>query len=157
MAKVRREINTHKKVVGKNSYEMAVEAGTFTGTKEEYIAKEQKIYDDMVEYTKTVKEKLDHVNNAQDLRLNDLGLIELKDMDNIHALFKDNPNVNVFEGVMNYSCRVNNAHLTMIIGLESETQGVQMSIDMLDGLCTRKKIDGKWERWMKLSYVSEEV
>lgn len=46
-------------VSGKSSYELAVAAGTFTGTLAEYLAKEQKAYDDMVTYGTNLKQEID--------------------------------------------------------------------------------------------------
>ena len=53
-----REIRVGK-IAGKNSYELAVESGVFSGTLAEYLAKEQKAYDDMVTYGSALKAEIE--------------------------------------------------------------------------------------------------
>ena len=45
-------------ISGLSSYELAIKFGLFTGTEAEYAQKEQKVYNDMVEYTKSAQNQI---------------------------------------------------------------------------------------------------
>ena len=49
------------KVAGMSSYELAVQAGTFSGTLSEYLNKEQKYYDDMVTYGEQLRSEINSI------------------------------------------------------------------------------------------------
>ena len=58
------------RVVGLNSYELAVKLGKFKGTLEEYLDKEQQTFDNMVNYGEELKEL---VGDAADIYVADPG------------------------------------------------------------------------------------
>ena len=63
MSEVFREINIGR-VTGLSSYELAVKNGTFEGTEQEYVDKEQKVYNDIVNLKKDFDESLSSIQGA---------------------------------------------------------------------------------------------
>lgn len=49
------------RVSGYNAYELAVKTGVFSGTYEEYLNKEQQVYNDMVKYANNAKAQIDAI------------------------------------------------------------------------------------------------
>ena len=89
-----REINLGR-IVGDSSYELAVKHGKFEGSEEEYVEKEQKVYDDMVKFCDDMKLELSGLvplPQRVSSRMNDFGEVDLMDIDRLMELFSEDDN-----------------------------------------------------------------
>ena len=57
-------------ISGMSSYELAIKYGSFTGTEAEYAQKEQKVFDDMVEYANNIKQEIQETLIGYDIHHN---------------------------------------------------------------------------------------
>ena len=144
-----REINLGKMFNGKSSYELAVEHGKFIGTEEQYVEKEQKAYDDIVEYGEELKEELSGIKMVPDKiikRMNNLGTMGTEIMLNtVYDNNKTSDKIDNYEdGSITYVCNYKTA---MYIGYETDIDGVQLKLDFLTGLSIRHKYETNWSDW----------
>lgn len=150
MSEVFREINIGR-VTGLSSYELAVKNGAFEGTEQEYVDKEQKVYNDIVNLKKDFDESLSSIQGAINnvgLRMNYLGYITEQSI--IDAIFDtylaDETVVKDKSGGFSYTF---NSEDGMYIGFEkSKVYGVQARLSWLHGLDIRTKNNlDAWSDW----------
>ena len=151
-----REINLGR-IVGDSSYELAVKHGKFEGSEEEYVEKEQKVYDDMVKFCNDMKLELSGlVPLPQKIssRMNDFGEVESNQIDDLIELFGGDDTYHcTSDGKLSYTCSCNTE---LYIGMENTQLGVQMKFGFTTGLMTRRKNDGNWGPWLPLVNISNE-
>ena len=145
------------RIVGDNSYELAVKHGKFEGTEEEYVEKEQKTYDDMVAYCEALKSELSGViplPQKMSLRMNDIGELEEDQIDTVMESFGTNDGYHLTsDGKFVYTC---SCGTNLYIGMENTDNGVQLRLGFVTGLSTRRKKDGVWGPWVSGANISNE-
>lgn len=150
-----REVNFGR-IVGDNSYELAVKHGKFEGTEEEYVEKEQKTFDDMVAYCESVKEELSGITPLPQKvlsRMNDLGEISSEQVDTIMESYGSSDAYHLTEdGKLVYTC---SSGTELYIGMENEESGAQVRLGFTSGLMTRFKKDGVWGSWVVNTNISD--
>ena len=147
---VYREINIGR-VTGLSTYELAVKNGMFSGTEEEYVKKEQKVYDDVLELKNSIDTSLSDIRSTMKnigYRMNFLGYIdESKIIDTIFSTYRSADYVlKDRNGGFAYTFTTSDG---MIMGTESDaTHGVQMKLSWKQGLDIRTKDDSAtWSDW----------
>lgn len=148
-----REINLGN-LNGLSSYELAVKNGTFSGTEQDYVKKEQKTYDDMVAYIENFKKQLGLINTEAMKRLYDVGDVADMIVDNIYGAMVNSGVITSGES-FSYTCRNDNA---IIFGMEQSTMfGVQLKIGWNCGVLFRSKNDSPtWSSWRQCIGVETE-
>lgn len=145
-----REVNLGR-IVGDNSYELAVKHGKFEGSEEEYVEKEQKVYDDMVKFCNDMKLELsDKIPLPQRVssRMNDFGNVDPQYIDKLMEIFSEDETYHMTEdGKLSYTCICDTE---LYIGMENSNLGVQLKIGLTTGVMTRRKNNGKWDSWVSL-------
>ena len=145
-----REINLGR-IVGDSSYELAVKHGKFEGSEEEYVEKEQKVYDDMVKFCDDMKLELSGLvplPQRVSSRMNDFGEVDLMDIDRLMELFSEDDNYHkTDDGKLSYTC---SSGYDLYIGMEDSDKGVQLRLGFITGLMTRRKNNGEWGNWLSL-------
>ena len=144
-----REINLGKVFDGMSSYQLAVKHGKFTGTEEQYVAKEQESYDKMVEYGNNLKEEMDGIASLPDKvtkRMNNIGTI--KDTMLLDSIYQNNTTSTKVgyndDGSLSYTCNDNTG---MYMGFETEQDGIQLKLDLFTGLSIRHRRQNTWSDW----------
>lgn len=144
-----REVNLGNIFNGKSSYELAVEHEKFIGTEEQYVDKEQKAYDDIVEYGEKLKAELADISMIPAKivnRMNNLGTLANELL--LDTVYDNNKSSHVIDynedGSITYVCNYKTA---MYIGYETDIDGVQLKLDFLTGLSIRRKCETNWTDW----------
>lgn len=144
-----REVNLGNIFNGKSSYELAVEHEKFIGTEEQYVDKEQKAYDDIVEYGENLKAELASISMIPAKivnRMNNLGTLANELL--LDTVYDNNKSSHVIDynedDSITYVCNYKTA---MYIGYETDIDGVQLKLDFLTGLSIRRKCETNWTDW----------
>lgn len=153
--RVTRDINIGR-LTGLSSYELAVKHG-YEGTEEEYVNKENAVYNNVIMYGTELKQELSKYGDISKVlpsRMNDLGVVE--NMDNIFQTYSTNTLYHKNGNAFTYTC-INES--SMCMGMETSTNGVQIKLSWLTGLQFRISTNNTWTDWKSIVTVSpaEEV